>query len=131
MKEIRAFVQPFLLEKITASLLQLPDFPGMSVSEVRGFGRGMKMSRTHSLQEEIEEFTHKVRLEIFVRDDMVAAVVQALCTSAHTGNRGDGKIFVLPVEQAVRILTGERGDPAIWSDVPDDGNVGGVYPDAK
>jgi nitrogen regulatory protein P-II 1 len=128
-KEIRAFVQPFLLDKITAALLQLPEFPGMSVSEVRGFGRGMKMSRTHSLQEELEEFTHKLRLEIFVRDEMVAAAVQALCGSAHTGNRGDGKVFVLPVEEAVRVRTGERGDAAIWSDVSDDGDVGGVPPD--
>ncbi len=121
MKEVRAFVQPFLLEKITAALLQLPEFPGMSVSEVRGFGRGRKMSKIHSLEEELEEFTHKLRLEIFVRDDHAAAVVEAIAAAAHTGNRGDGKIFVLPVEQAVRVLTGERDELAIWSDVPDSG----------
>ena len=131
MKEIRAFVQPFLLDKITAALKQLPEFPGLTVSEVRGFGRGMKMSKAHSLQEELQEFTPKIRLEIFVRDDMVAAVVTTLCGSAHTGNRGDGKIFVLPVEEAVRVRTGERGGAAIWSDVADGGDVGGGPADGE
>ena len=125
MKEIRAFVQPFLLDKITAALLQLPDFPGMSVSDVRGFGRGMKMSSAHSLQEEFEEFTPKLRLEIFTRDDMAAETARVLAEAAHTGNRGDGKIFILPVDDAIRVLTGERGDEAIWSEIPDDGKVEG------
>lgn len=119
MKEIRAYIQPFILEKVTAALLALPEFPGMSVSDVRGFGRARKMSAVHSLREELEEFTHKVRLEIFVRDHQVTEVVDALLAAAHTGNRGDGKIFVLRVEDAARIRTGERGDAAVWSDVPD------------
>lgn len=128
MKEVVAFIQPFLLEKTTAALLQLPEFPGMSVSDVRGFGRGMKMSVSRSLQEELEEFTRKVRLEIFVRDDMVPDVVRTLSASAHTGNRGDGKIFVLPVLEAVRILTGEQGDAAIWSDLSDEGTASDCAP---
>ena len=119
MKEVRAFVQPFLIDKITAALLELPGFPGMSVSDLRGFGRGMKSSASHSLQEELQEFTHKLRLEIFVRDDMAVKVAEAVAAAAHTGNRGDGKVFILAVEQAIRIRTGERGDAAIWSDAGD------------
>jgi len=121
MKEIRAFVQPFLLDTIANRLLSLPEFPGMSVSEVRGFGRGMKMAGTHTLQEELEEFTDKLRLEIFVRDSQVQTVVETLAAAAHTGNKGDGKIFVLPVLEAVRVLTGETGDAALWSALSDEG----------
>ncbi len=120
MKEVRAFVQPFLIDKITAALLEMPEFPGMSVSDVRGFGRGMKSSASHTLQEELEEFAPKLRLEIFVRDDMAVRVAAAVAAAAHTGNRGDGKVFILPVEAAIRIRTGERGDAAIWSEAGDD-----------
>ena len=115
MKEVRAFVQPFLIDKITAALLELPEFPGMSVADVRGFGRGMKSSASHTLQEELQEFTPKLRLEIFVRDHMAGDVADAVAAAAHTGNRGDGKVFILPVEEAIRIRTGERGNAAIWS----------------
>ena len=92
----------------------------MSVSEVRGFGRGMKSSASHTLQEELQEFTPKLRLEIFVRDHMAGEIADAVAAAAHTGNRGDGKVFILPVEEAIRIRTSERGNAAIWSDAGDE-----------
>lgn len=124
MKEIRAFVQPFLLERITRALLEIPEFPGMSVSEVRGFGRGMKMAAAHTIEEELREFTPKLRLEIFVRDDQAGPIAESLAAAAHTGNRGDGKVFVLSVEEAIRVRTGERGDAAVWSEVRDEDSEG-------
>lgn len=117
MKEIKAFIQPFMLSKVTKALQQIPEFPGMSISEEKGFGRGKSKTKDESRQiaEELVEFTHKVRILIVAMDDMVDEIVALIEENAHTGNKGDGKIFVLDVEKAVRIRTGERDQDAIWS----------------
>ena len=111
MKMIVAVIQPFMLSKITCELEEIEDFPGMSVSDVRGFGR--RVDSKGNRFDALHPYKNKLRLEIVAHDEMVERVVEAIKTHARTGNHGDGKIFVLPVENAVRIQTGETGNQAI------------------
>ena len=112
MKEIRAYIQPFMLSKVTRALQRIAGFPGLSVMEIQGFGRGKVRVPGDKI---IREFVPKVRLEVVVKDELVEEVVRTIEKAAHTGNPGDGVIFVLTVEQAVRIRTGERDTAAIRS----------------
>ncbi len=114
MKLIVAWIQPHALTRVEHALLHLHKFPGMSVSEVRGFGQGKRTQR-HTAMEQLTEFTGKVRLEIAALDEEADAIVEAIASAAHSGRRGDGKILVVPVESAVRIRTGDRGAQAIRS----------------
>jgi nitrogen regulatory protein PII len=110
MKIITAMVQPFMLDKVTDALEGIDGFPGMTVTDVRGFGRrGTAQERDMPL----DIFIEKARIEIVTRDDMVETIVKTIARVAHTGNHGDGKIFVWPVERAVRIRTGETEEEAI------------------
>jgi nitrogen regulatory protein P-II 1 len=115
MKEIKAFIQPFILGKVTKALEGIPEFPGLSVSDVRGFGRGKVENRVRFV-----EYVPKVKIEIVARDEMVDRIVETIQKYAHTGNMGDGKIFVSDVERAVRIRTGEKDEEAIWSALRDE-----------
>ncbi|MCL4501038.1 MAG: P-II family nitrogen regulator [Deltaproteobacteria bacterium] len=110
MKEVRAYIQPFMLSKVTRALQQIAGFPGMSVIEIKGFGRGRVRVPGDQV---VREFVPKIRLETVVKNELVEEVVGAIAKAAHTGNPGDGVIFVLQVEQAVRIRTGERDREAI------------------
>jgi nitrogen regulatory protein P-II 1 len=101
-----------MLSKVTRSLQKIPGFPGLSVLEIQGFGRGKVLVPGDKV---VREFVPKIRLEIVVKNELVDEVVRAIEKAAHTGNPGDGVIFVLPVEQAVRIRTGERDREAIRS----------------
>jgi nitrogen regulatory protein PII len=112
MKMIMAYLQPHRLDRITRSLMHIEDFPGMTVVDGRGFGRE-KLEDVLSTREELTDFTPKVRIEIVVPVGLVESVIEVLVEGAHTGERGDGKIFVLPVEQAVRIKTKEAGEVAV------------------
>lgn len=103
MKEIRAYVQPFLLPRIMQALLEIDGFPGMSVTECEGFGR----KRTDSVQD-YTPFVRKKRLEIFAPEHLVEIIVGTLMREASTGQHGDGKIYVLPVIEGGRISSGER-----------------------
>lgn len=112
MKEIRAYIQPFMLSKVTQALQKIAGFPALSVIEIRGFGRGKVLAPGDKL---VREFVPKICLETVVKDELVEEVVQTIARAAHTGNLGDGIIFVVNVEQAVRIRTGERDIAAIRS----------------
>jgi len=112
MKEVRAYIQPFKLSKVTSALQKIAGLPGLTVAEVQGFGRGKVLVPGDKM---VREFVPKVRLEIMVKNELVEEVVRTIEKAAHTGNLGDGVIFVLPVEQAVRIRTGERNRVAIRS----------------
>jgi nitrogen regulatory protein PII len=116
MKIITAMVQPFMLSKVTGALEALEGFPGMTVTDVRGFGREKSTHESgapHRVIEDFVEYVKKARIEIVARDEMVDLIVETIVRVAHTGNRGDGKVFVWPIEQAVRIQTGETGDAAV------------------
>ena len=116
MRIIAAIVQPFMLSKVTSALEAIEGFPGMTVVDARGFGREKSAhdkGAPHRVIEDFVEYVKKTRIEIVARDEMVEPIVETIARAAHTGNRGDGKIFVWPVERAVRIQTGETGDAAV------------------
>jgi nitrogen regulatory protein P-II 1 len=112
MKKIEAIIKPFKLEEVKESLSSI-GIQGITVSEVKGFGRQKGHTELYRGAEYVVDFLPKVKLEIIVKDEMVSQVVDAITTSARTGRIGDGKIFVLPIDEVVRIRTGERGTDAV------------------
>ena len=113
MKEIKAIVQPAMVSRVIASLKALPGLPGVTVSEVKGFGKSRAADATEKVVEDEIEYSKKVKLEIVVPENRVEEVLAAICANAHTGQPGDGKIFVLSVDEVVKIRTGQRGEQAI------------------
>jgi nitrogen regulatory protein P-II 1 len=111
-KKIEAIIKPFKLDEVKEALAGA-GVQGMTVSEVKGFGRQKGHSELYRGAEYVVEFLPKIKIEVLVEDAKVAAVVEAIQTAARTGRIGDGKIFVAPVEDVVRIRTGERGEGAI------------------
>lgn len=112
MKKIEAIVKPFKLDEVKEALQAL-GIAGLTVSEVRGFGRQQGHTELYRGAEYVVDFLPKVKIEVVVPDELVAATVDALVQSAHTGRIGDGKIFVSSIEEAIRIRTGERGPDAV------------------
>jgi nitrogen regulatory protein P-II 1 len=112
MKKIEAIIKPFKLDEVREALAKA-GVTGLTITEVKGFGRQKGHSELYRGAEYRVEFLPKVKLEILVDDANVPPVVEALTTAARTGRIGDGKIFVLPVDDALRIRTGERGPQAI------------------
>jgi nitrogen regulatory protein PII len=112
MKLIKAIVRPTKVDVVKAALVSL-DVVGMTISDVRGFGRQKGQVERYRGAEIKVDFLPKVKIEVVVNDDKLAAAVEAIQQAAHTGEIGDGKIFVMPVEDAVRIRTGESGTTAI------------------
>jgi len=108
MKEIKAIIQPFVADKVVSALREMADLPGVTVSGVKGFGRGRALGHSDS-RDEAEIFgVKKIKLEIVVPDDLVDKVVRVIAQRAHTGNPGDGKIFISTVDDIVKIRTGEH-----------------------
>ena len=112
MKKIEAIIKPFKLEEVKDRLRQV-GVSGMTVYEVKGFGRTGGKTEVYRGSAYVVDFVPKVRLEVVVADAMAADVVAAILAAAKTGKIGDGKIFVTPIDEAVRIRTGERGENAI------------------
>ena len=112
MKKIEAIVKPFKLDEVKEGLNEI-GIQGITVSEVKGFGRQKGHTELYRGAEYVVDFLPKIKLEIIVTDDMVTKVVDAIQIAAKTGRIGDGKIFITPVEEVVRIRTGETGDDAI------------------
>lgn len=112
MKKIEAIIKPFKLEEVKEALASV-GAQGITVTEVKGFGRQKGHKELYRGAEYVVEFLPKVKLEIVVSDDKAEAVVKAITDAASTGRIGDGKIFVSSIEEAVRIRTGESGDVAI------------------
>ncbi len=112
MKEIKAYIQPFMLQKVTDALHAI-HVRGMSISELKGCGREKDESYPHHASESVVEFTPKVKIEIVCPDEDHEAIMKAIQDAAHTGRRGDGKIFVSTITQAISIRTKDRGDDAI------------------
>ncbi|MDW8362163.1 MAG: P-II family nitrogen regulator [Myxococcales bacterium] len=112
MKKIEAIIKPFKLDEVKDALAEV-GVQGMTVTEVKGFGRTGGKREVYRGSAYVVDFVPKVKIEVVVADALVPAVLEAIERSAKTGRIGDGKIFVLPVEEAVRIRTGERGTEAI------------------
>ena len=112
MKLIKAIIKPFKLEEVKDALSEI-GVEGMKVSEVKGFGRQKGHTEIYRGSEYTVDFLPKVKLEIAVADDIVNKVVDAIVSASQTGKIGDGKVFIIPIEEAVRIRTGEKGDVAL------------------
>jgi nitrogen regulatory protein P-II 1 len=112
MKLIIAVIKPFKLEEVKTALSEI-GVEGMTVTEVKGFGRQKGHTEIYRGSEYTVDFLPKVKLEIVVNDDIVTKTVDTIVKSAKTGKIGDGKVFVLALEEAIRIRTDERGDAAI------------------
>ncbi len=113
MKEIKAIIQPFMADHVIVALREMPEVPGVTISEVKGFGRGRATGTPPEPPEAVIFGVKKVKLEIVVPDELVQKVTGVIMRHAHTGNPGDGKIFISSVDEVVKIRTGERGEAAI------------------
>ncbi len=112
MRKVEAIIKPFKLDEVKEALNEI-GIQGITVSEVKGFGRQKGHTELYRGAEYVVDFIPKIKMEIIVSDDVVAQVVDAIAESAKTGRIGDGKIFVTPIDEVVRIRTGERGEDAI------------------
>ncbi len=112
MKKVTAMIKPFKLDDVREALSDL-GIQGMTVTEVKGFGRQKGHTEVYRGAEYAVDFLPKVQIDLVVSDDIVERVTEAIIGAAHTGKVGDGKIFVTPVEQVIRIRTGETGDVAV------------------
>lgn len=112
MKKIEAIIKPFKLDDVKSALNDI-GVQGLTVTEVKGFGRQKGHTEIYRGAEYVVDFVPKVKIEIVIPADMTDKVVAAIEAAAKTGKLGDGKIFILPVEQAIRVRTGETGEDAI------------------
>ena len=112
MKKIEAIIKPFKLDEVREALSEL-GIMGLTATEVKGFGRQKGHTELYRGAEYVVDFLPKVKLDIFIADAIVDKVIDSITKTAYTGKIGDGKIFVINVEDAIRIRTGEKGDAAI------------------
>ena len=112
MKKIEAIIKPFKLDEVREALSEI-GIAGLTVTEVKGFGRQKGHTELYRGAEYVVDFLPKIKIEIVVNDDQVDTAIEAVIKAARTGKIGDGKIFVMPVEQVVRIRTGETGEAAV------------------
>jgi len=112
MKKVEAIIKPFKLDEVKEALHEI-GINGLTVTEVKGFGRQKGHTELYRGAEYVVDFLPKIKLEVVVGDDMCDQVVDAIVTAANTGRIGDGKIFVMSLEETIRIRTGERGPDAV------------------
>jgi nitrogen regulatory protein P-II 1 len=112
MKKIEAIIKPFKLDEVKDALNAI-GVQGITVVEVKGFGRQKGHTELYRGAEYVVDFLPKVKIEIIAADNLVSKIIETIETTAKTGRIGDGKIFILPVEEVIRIRTGERGEAAI------------------
>ncbi|MDO8314168.1 MAG: P-II family nitrogen regulator [Rugosibacter sp.] len=112
MKKIEAIIKPFKLDEVREALSEV-GVTGLTITEVKGFGRQKGHTELYRGAEYVVDFLPKIKIEIIVTDDTLTLAIDAIIKAAHTGKIGDGKIFVLPIEQVVRIRTGETDESAI------------------
>ncbi len=112
MRKVEAIIKPFKLDEVKEALNEV-GIQGITVSEVKGFGRQKGHTELYRGAEYVVDFIPKIKMEIIVSDEMAEKVVEVIAAAAKTGRIGDGKIFVTPVDEVVRIRTGERGDDAL------------------
>lgn len=112
MKKIEAIIKPFKLDDVKEKLTEI-GVRGMTVTELKGFGRQKGHTEIYRGAEYVVDFIPKIKIEIVAEEGMVEEIIEAICTVARTGKIGDGKIFVFPVEESIRIRTGERGQQAV------------------
>lgn len=112
MKKIEAVIKPFKLDEVKEALQEI-GLQGITVTEAKGFGRQKGHTELYRGAEYVVDFLPKVKIELVIEDSMLDKAIEAIKSAAHTGRIGDGKIFIVPVEDAIRVRTGERGSDAI------------------
>ena len=112
MKKVEAIIKPFKLDDVREALSDV-GVTGLTVSEVKGFGRQKGHTELYRGAEYVVDFLPKIKLEIVLSEDQLEICIEAITKAAHTGRIGDGKIFVTPIEQVIRIRTGEEGESAV------------------
>ncbi len=112
MKKIEAIIKPFKLDDVKEKLTEI-GVKGMTITEVKGFGRQKGHTEIYRGAEYVVDFLPKIKIEVVVPDEMVEETLDVICSSAKTGKIGDGKVFVIPVEEVIRIRTGEKGEVAV------------------
>ncbi|AZY49017.1 P-II family nitrogen regulator [Bordetella avium] len=112
MKQVTAIIKPFKLDEVREALAEV-GVSGLTVTEVKGFGRQKGHTELYRGAEYVVDFLPKIRVEVVLADELVEQAIEAILKAARTGKIGDGKIFVMPVEQAIRIRTGESGEEAL------------------
>ncbi len=112
MKKIEAIIKPFKLDDVREALSEI-GVTGLTVSEVKGFGRQKGHTELYRGAEYVVDFLPKIKMEIVLAEEQIESCVEAITKAAHTGRIGDGKIFVTPIEQVIRIRTGEEGEAAV------------------
>lgn len=112
MKKVEAIIKPFKLDDVKQALTSI-GAQGLSVTEIKGFGRQKGHTELYRGAEYVVDFLPKIKIEVVLEDDKVETAIEKISSAASMGKIGDGKIFVIPVEEVVRIRTGERGDSAI------------------
>ena len=113
MKKIEVIIKPFKLEDVKDALVEV-GITGMSVYDVKGYGRQQGHSELYRGAEYVVDFLPKIKIDVVVKDEMVESVINAIVNSAKTGKIGDGKIFVSSLDEVIRIRTEERGSEAVW-----------------
>ena len=113
MIEIKAIIRPFKLDDVITALHKIEGLPGITISEIKGFGKSKAKDLENAIKEGLHDFVEKVKLELVVHNNMVDEVVDTIQKTAHTGNPGDGKIFEMDVKDTIKIRTNERGEKAI------------------
>lgn len=112
MKKIEAIIKPFKLDNVKEGLNEI-GIKGITISEVKGYGRQKGHTEIYRGAEYIVDFLPKIKIEVVVSDNLVDAVIEKIIENAKTGKVGDGKIFVIPIDEAIRIRTGEKGEDAV------------------
>lgn len=113
MKEIKAIIRDFKLDAVITELNKIEGLPGLTISEIKGFGKSKAKNAKDSISEGLHEFVKRIKIELVVHNSMVDEVINVIQRKAYTGNPGDGKIFVTEVVNVVKIRTNERGEEAI------------------
>lgn len=113
MKEIKAIIRLFKLDDVITALHKVEGLPGITISEIKGFGKSKGKNTEETINEKLHQLVPKVKIEIVVHNDLVDEIINTIQRTAHTGNPGDGKIIVMNVEEVVKIRTNERGEEAI------------------
>jgi nitrogen regulatory protein P-II 1 len=113
MKEIKAIIKPFKLDNVITELHKIEGLPGITISDIRGFGKSKGKNAVETISDGLHELVPKIKMELVVSNEMADNVVDVIQKAAHTGNLGDGKIFVIDVINVVKIRTDERGSTAV------------------
>lgn len=113
MKEIKAIIRPSKLLNVVSALQEIENLPGVTISDIRGFGKSKAKDAQEKIVDGLIAYVQKIKIEVVVPDELVETVVNAIQTQAHTGNPGDGKIFIYSVDDVIKIRTNEKGSGAV------------------